>query len=115
MLVIPQKISERSSRDLVTTMDLQWHSDFYKQNSHGKPMKSGCHYFQRSHKVYTKRSHTHLDLNKLSNHHQRQKISVLRTLVYSATNICEPEHRADELNQLQITFINDSYNKRQLQ
>ncbi|XP_054709749.1 uncharacterized protein LOC129219384 [Uloborus diversus] len=56
------------------------------------------------HQVYRKPTHTDRYLHKNSNHHQRQKMAVINTLMHLAERICETTHLKKELKHLELAF-----------
>ncbi|XP_054718629.1 uncharacterized protein LOC129228027 [Uloborus diversus] len=56
------------------------------------------------HQVYRKPTHTDRYLHKKSNHHPRQKMAVINTLMHRAERICEKTHLKEELKHLELAF-----------
>ncbi|XP_060520792.1 uncharacterized protein LOC132698616 [Cylas formicarius] len=67
------------------------------------------------HKVYRKPTHTERYLNKLSNHHPRQKMGVIKTLMTRANRISEPKYLREEINHLTNSLKNNGYTTSEIQ
>lgn len=66
------------------------------------------------HRVYRKPTHTDRYLHKDSNHHPRQKMSVIKTLAHRAKTICEPQHLQDELAHLNTAFQANGFSSQEI-